>query len=83
MDHHHRRSYSGAHVSLGSVRYAAGAVVTALLAEKIKTPEQRYLVLAGIGALVGAASTAWRDHVRAQQESEQRRDIDIRNRAAR
>jgi len=38
-----------------------------LLAEKIKTPEQRYLILAGISAIVGAIDTAWRDHVKAQR----------------
>jgi len=40
-----------------------------LLAEKIKTPEQRYLILAGLGALVGAIDTAWRDHVKAQRDA--------------
>ena len=55
------RQHGGAHISLGSMKYAAGAVVTRLLAEKIKTPEQRYLVLAAVRALMGAVSTAWGD----------------------
>jgi hypothetical protein len=61
---YHRQRFNGAHVSLGSIKYAVGAVVTMLLAEKIKTPEQRYLVLAAVGAVTGAATTAWRDYVR-------------------
>jgi hypothetical protein len=65
---HHRQAYSGSHISLGGVKYAVGAVACMLLAEKIKTPEQRYLILAGIGAVVGALDTAWRDHVKAQRE---------------
>jgi hypothetical protein len=65
---HHRQRYNGAHISLGSMKYAAGAVVTMLLAEKIDSPEKRYLVLAAVGALMGAVSTAWRDHVKAQRE---------------
>jgi hypothetical protein len=64
----HGRSFSGAHISQGSMKYAAGAVVTMYLAKKNKTPEQRYLVLASVGAVMGAVSTAWRDHVRAQRE---------------
>jgi hypothetical protein len=66
---HHREAFSGAHVSIGGVKCAAGAVACMLLAEKIKTPEQRYLILAGIGALVGAIDTAWRDHLKAQREA--------------
>ena len=65
--HRQHESFSGTHVSLGGVKYAAGAVACMLLAEKIKTPEQRYLVLAGIGAVIGAIDTAWRDHVRARE----------------
>ena len=65
---HHREQFSGSHISLGGVKYAVGAVACMLLAEKIKTPEQRYLILTGIGALVGAIDTAWRDHVKAQRE---------------
>lgn len=65
---HHRQRFNGAHVSLGSIKYAVGAVVTILLAEKIDTPEKRYAALAVVGALTGAVATAWRDHVRAQRE---------------
>ena len=64
------KEFSGTHVSLGSVKYAVGAIALMVLGEKIKNPEQRYLVLAGLGALVGAIDTAWRDHVRAQQRAE-------------
>jgi hypothetical protein len=68
--HEHRREgFSGTHVSLGSVKYAVGAVALMFLGEKIKNPEQRYLVLAGLSAIVGALDTAWRDHVKAQREA--------------
>ncbi len=46
----------------------AQAYLTISESGKIKTPEQRYLVLAALGAVMGAVSTAWRDHVRAQRE---------------
>ena len=35
---------------LGSMKYPPGAVAYMLLAEKIKTPEWCYLILAGMGA---------------------------------
>jgi hypothetical protein len=57
---------SSAHVSLGSVKYAVGAVAVMMLGEKIKSPEQRYLVLGGLSAAVVAIDTAWRDHMRAE-----------------
>ena len=65
-----QKEFSGAHVSLGGVKYAVGAIALMMLGEKIKSPEQRYLVLAGLGALVGAIDTAWRDHVRSRQRAE-------------
>ena len=65
-----RKEFSGSHVSLGGVKYALGAVVLMLLGERIKNPEQRYLVLAGLSAMVGAIDTAWRDHVRARERAE-------------
>jgi hypothetical protein len=65
-----RKQFSGAHISIGSVKYAVGAVALMLLGEKIKNPEQRYLVLAGLSAIVGAIDTAWRDHVRARDRTE-------------
>jgi len=45
-----------------------------LLGEKIKNPEQRYLVLAGLGAIVGVIDTAWRDHVRGRERAEKEAD---------
>jgi len=39
----------------------------ALLARKSSHPEERHLVLAGVGALVGGAVTFWRDHVRGEE----------------
>jgi hypothetical protein len=66
---HHREGFSGPHISMGGVKYAVGAVACMFLAEKIKTPEQRYIVLAAIGAAIGAIDTAWRDHVKAQRDS--------------
>jgi hypothetical protein len=48
--------------------YTVGAVACMLLAEKIKTPEQRYLILAGISALIGAMDTAWRDRVKRERK---------------
>jgi hypothetical protein len=69
-DDYHRKEFSGTHVSLGGVKYAAGAVVLMLLGEKIRSPEQRYLILAGLGAIVGAIDTAWRDHVRARERAD-------------
>jgi len=68
LEYKHRTGFSGSHVSMGSVKYAAGAVACMLLAEKIKTPEQRYMVLAAIGAVMGALETAWRDRVWAQRD---------------
>jgi hypothetical protein len=65
-----RKEFSGTHVSLGGVKYAVGAIALMLLGEKIKNPEQRYLVLAGLGAIVGAIDTAWRDHVRARERAD-------------
>jgi hypothetical protein len=67
---HHRKEFSGAHISLGGIKYAVGATALMLLGEKIKSPEQRYLVLAGLGAIVGAIDTAWRDHVRQKERAE-------------
>lgn len=69
---YHPREFSGTHVSLGGVKYAAGAIALMLLGEKIKNPEQRYLVPAGLGAIVGAIDTAWRDHVRARDRTEKK-----------
>src|ERR1700729_4049312 len=63
----HREGFSGTHVSLGGVKYAVGAVACMLLAEKIKTPEQSYLILAGISAMVGTIDTAWRDRVKRER----------------
>jgi hypothetical protein len=34
---------------MGGVKYAAGAVLLAMLGDRIKTPEQGYLALAGCG----------------------------------
>ena len=65
---HH--SFSRAHVSLGRVKYALGLTAWSMLAEKIKTPEQRYPVIAAIGAGIGALETAWRDY----QKSRERRE---------
>lgn len=67
---YHPKEFSGTHVSLGGVKYAVGAIALMLLGEKIKNPEQRYLVLAGLGAIVGAIDTAWRDHVRSRERAE-------------
>ena len=71
---HH--SFSGAHVSLGGVKYALGLTACAMLGEKIKSPEHRYLVIAAIGAGLGAMETAWRDYQkrRERQEREAERD---------
>jgi hypothetical protein len=66
--HHH--SFSGAHVSLGSVKYALGLTACSMLAEKIKTPEQRYLVIAAIGAGIGALETAWQDYRKSREREE-------------
>ena len=66
--HHH--SFSGAHVSLGGVKYALGLTACSMLAEKIKTPEQRYLVIAAIGAGIGALETAWRDYRKSREREE-------------
>jgi hypothetical protein len=78
---YHRKEFSGTHVSLGGVKYAVGAMALMLLGEKIKNPEQRYLVLAGLGAIVGAIDTAWRDHVRARERAQ--READRRGRSER
>jgi len=40
-----------------------------MLAEKIKTPEQRYLLLAVVAGIVGMLETAWRDRIRAQRDA--------------
>ena len=40
-------------VSLGSFKYMLGAVVTTMRAEKRKTPEQRYLLMAAVDFGVG------------------------------
>jgi hypothetical protein len=65
---YNREVFSVSHISMGGVKYAAGAVACMLLAERIKTPEQRYLVVAGIGAVIGEIDTAWRDHIKAQRQ---------------
>jgi hypothetical protein len=67
---HHHREFSGTHVSLGSVKCAAGAVALMLLGERIKNPEQRYLLLAGLSAAIGGLDTMWRDHVRAKERED-------------
>ena len=46
---HHGTAHPHFGVSLGGLKYMLGAVVTTMLAEKIKTPEQRFLMMAGIG----------------------------------
>jgi len=69
---HHGTAYqhfTRSRVSLGGLKYMLGAVVTTMLAEKIKTPEQRYLLLAGIGLMVGLAETSWRDHINAEWDA--------------
>jgi len=65
---HH--TFSGAHVSLGGVKYALGLTACSVLAERIKTPEQRYLVIAAIGAGIGALETAWRDYRKSREKAE-------------
>jgi hypothetical protein len=65
----HHQQYSRSHVSMGSVKYAAGAVIMAMLSERIKTPEQRYLALAAIAAVLGAVETAWRDRIKAERDT--------------
>jgi hypothetical protein len=64
------RSFSGAHVSLGGVKYALGLIACSMLAEKIKTREQWYLVMAAIGAGIGALETAWRDYRKSREKAE-------------
>ena len=61
--------FSRSHVSLGGLKYVAGALATTMLAEKIKTPEQRYLLLAVVAGIVGMLETAWRDRIRAQRDA--------------
>jgi hypothetical protein len=58
-------------VVLGGVKYAVGALACAMLAEKIKHPEQRYLIMAAIGAGIGALDTAWRAYRKARERAEQ------------
>ena len=65
---HH--SFSGAHISLGGVKYALGLTACSMLGEKIKSPEHRYLVIAAIGAGIGALETAWLDYRRSRERQE-------------
>jgi hypothetical protein len=53
---------------MGGLKYVAGSVAMMFLAEKIKTPEQRYLLLAVVAGVVGAIETAWRDRIKAQRD---------------
>jgi hypothetical protein len=71
---HH--SFSGAHVSLGGVKYALGLTACAMLGEKIKSPEHRYLVIAAIGAGLGAMETAWRDYQKRREKVEREAERD-------
>ena len=57
-------------MSLGGVKYAVGLTACSMLAERIKTPEQRYLVIAAIGAGIGAIETAWRDYRKGREKAE-------------
>jgi hypothetical protein len=45
-------------------------VACSMLAEKIKTPEQRYLVISAIGAGIGALKTAWQDYRKGRERQE-------------
>ncbi len=53
----------------------AGAMATTVLAERIKTPEQRYLLLAVVAGVVGMIETAWRDRIRAQRDEAKRERV--------
>ena len=53
---------------MGGLKYVAGSVAMIFLAENIKNPEQRYLLLAVVAGVVGAIETAWRDRIKAQRD---------------
>jgi len=60
--------FAGSSVSLDAFKYVLGVVATTVLAEKIKTPEQRYLLMAAVGFGVGLLETGWRDHINGERE---------------
>ena len=59
---------SRSHVPMGAVRRCAEMLAMVAMADKIKSPEQRYLLLAVVALAVGAAETMWRDYVRGREE---------------
>jgi hypothetical protein len=76
---HHSNGYphnqfSGAHVSLGGIKYAVGLMATAKLAEKFKAPEEKYLIMAVIGGAIGMLETAWHDFRRSREKSERQEE---------
>jgi len=66
--HHH--SFSGAHVSLGGIKYAVGLMATAKLAERFKAPEEKYLIMAVVGGAIGMLETMWRDFKTSREKAE-------------
>lgn len=53
---------------MGGLKYVAGSVAMMFLAEKIKTQELRYLLLAVVAGVVEAIETAWRDRIKALRD---------------
>jgi hypothetical protein len=62
--YHPYHQFSGAHVSLGGIKFAVGLMATAKLAERFKAPEEKYLIMAVVGGAIGMLETMWRDHQR-------------------
>jgi hypothetical protein len=75
QNHPEHRHSSHSRVSLRGVKYIAGAVATAMVADGIKTAGTGYLLLAVVAGVGGMIETAWREPIRAQRDEARGRSL--------
>jgi hypothetical protein len=74
--HSSRQSFHGARVTLGGVKYVAAGLAMMALADTVKTPAQRYFLVAAVGMAIGIIDGAWRERIHdghGQREEKARR----------
>jgi hypothetical protein len=62
-----QRHCSRSHVPMGALRRSVEMLAMVVLADKVKTAEQRYLVFAVVALAVGLGETEWQDYVRSRE----------------